>query len=122
VGCPSVSFTALNRSRSSIISAHVPPNATPAPILAQRLGDHHAVGQIGQRIIARQIGDPFGILALFGHIRGDAVEPFEIAAIGHARRSRHFPPTRPSHHMHPYSQTGKIFPVPQPRHQFTHRG
>ena len=60
--------------------------------LAQRLGDLKAVGQRGKSVVACEIGDLFGGLALFGHVRTHTAESLELAVLADHRRARQLPP------------------------------
>src|SRR3546814_7194328 len=58
------------------------------------LVEAEAVGQAGEIVVARHLGDLFGGRALFGDVRTDAAEAQKLARFIEARRGGQLPPAR----------------------------
>ena len=88
-GWPSVSLTALNRSRSMISSAQRDlASLACVSARAEFFVELQSVGQAGQRVEPRHPGDLFSRRPLFGDVRPDAAKAQELARArrGAARR------------------------------------
>ena len=89
----------------------------PAPLrgitqrLAHRLGQLQAVGQLGQRVVARKIGDLFRRIALLGDVRSDPAEPGEPAQFVAHGRARKLPPAFLAEDRHLHQQAREILAV-----------
>jgi len=82
--------------------------------IAQRLGQHHAVGQASERIVARHVRDLVRAFALLGDIGADPAKAIEIAVVVKLGRARKLPPALFALDADPHQQIGKTLAPLQP--------
>ena len=85
--------------------------------LAERLGQHQAVREPGQCVVAREIGDLLVGFALLGHVGADAAEAKEVSLVVEHRRARQLPPAPSRIDLDLDQQVGEVLAALQPFRQ-----
>ena len=87
-------------------TARAPLLGVPETVL-ERFGDHQPIGQSGQRIVPRKVGDFLGRFALLRDVGPHSAETDEIALLVAHRSARDFPPAAPARDLDLDQQVGK---------------